>query len=99
MKHYKNANNQVFGFEANQDVPVGFVEITKLEADILGREKYEIAKEAQIAELDYVRQRVYAYPTFGEFADAWVKNDTVALEKYRQECLAVKTKYPKPTGF
>lgn len=99
MKHYKNTNNEVFGFEANQNVPAGLVEITKLEAEILGRQNFEIAKEAQIAQLDYVRQRVTAYPELGQFVDAWVKNDTAALEEYRQACLAVKAKYPKPEGF
>ena len=96
MKHYKNSNNEVFGFDDNQDVPAGLVNITKLEAEILGRQNFEIAKEAQIAQLDYVRQRVTAYPELGQFVDAWVKNDEAALEEYRQECLAVKAKYPKP---
>lgn len=99
MKHYKNSNNEVFGFEANQEVPAGLVEITKLEAEILGRQNFEIEKEAQIAQLDYVRQRVTAYPELGQFVDAWVKNDTEALEEYRQACLEVKAKYPKPEGF
>jgi len=99
MKHYKNSNNEVFGFEANQTVPSGLVEITKLEAEVLGRQNFEIEKEAQIAQLDYVRQRVTAYPELGQFVDAWVKNDEAALEEYRQACLAVKAKYPKPAGF
>lgn len=99
MKHYKNSNNQVFGFESNQDIPAGLVEITKLEAEILGKQNFEIEKEAQISQLDYVRQRVTAYPELGQFVDAWVKKDEAALEEYRQACLAVKAKYPKPEGF
>ena len=40
-----------------------------------------------------------SYPELGEFVDAWVKNDQEALEEYRQKCLDVKAKYPKPEGF
>lgn len=48
-------------------------------------------------EINHVRmQRSLEYPPIEDFADAWVKNDTAALEEYRQACLAVKAKYPKP---
>jgi hypothetical protein len=99
MKHYKNSDNKLFGIEDGQEIPAGLIEITKLEADVLGKQNFEAAREAEIAAMDYVRQRVMAYPELGQFADAWVKNDTVALEEYRQACLAVKAKYPKPAGF
>lgn len=55
--------------------------------------------EAACAEFDLneVRhQRAAAYPPLADFADAWVKNDSVALEAYRAACQAVKAKYPKP---
>jgi hypothetical protein len=99
MKHYKNENNEVFGFSEGQEVPVGLVEITKTEADVLGVQNHAAKKEEEISKLDYVRQRVLSYPNLGEFVDAWVKGDNAALEAYRQECLAVKAKYPKPAGF
>lgn len=44
----------------------------------------------------YKEQRMHEYPAFALFLDAWVKNDEVELEAYRQACLAVKAKYPKP---
>jgi hypothetical protein len=99
MKHYKDSNNKLFGFEDNQDVPAGLVEITKLEAEVIGKQNFEAQKEIAIASMDYVRQRLTAYPELGQFVDAWVKNDEAALEEYRQDCLAVKAKYPKPEGF
>jgi hypothetical protein len=99
MKHYKDSNNKLFGFEDNQDVPSGLVEITKLEVEIIGKQNYEAAREVEITEMDYVRQRLTAYPELGQFVDAWVKGDEAALEEYRQDCLAVKAKYPKPEGF
>ena len=75
------------------------IEITNVEADRIGKQNYEAQREAEIAKMDYVRQRLTAYPELGEFVDAWVKNDTAALEEYRQKCLAVKEKFPKPEGF
>jgi cell fate (sporulation/competence/biofilm development) regulator YmcA (YheA/YmcA/DUF963 family) len=99
MKHYKNDKDEVFGFSEDQEVPVGLVEITKTQADILGVQNYEKKKAAEFEKLDYVRQRVHSYPNLGEFVDAWVKGDNEALEAYRAECLAVKAKYPKPAGF
>lgn len=99
MKHYKDANNKVYGFDSTQTVPAGLVEITKLEADVIGKQNFEAQREIEISQMDYVRQRLTAYPELGAFVDAWVKNDESALEEYRQECLAVKAKYPKPAGF
>lgn len=31
-----------------------------------------------------------------EYMDAFVKDDTVAIQAYKDKCLAVKTKYGKP---
>lgn len=99
MKHYKDSNNNLFGIAEGQPVPEGLVEISKVEADRIGKENYEKARAAEIAQMDYVRQRLTAYPELGEFVDAWVKNDQAALEEYRQKCLAVKAQFPKPAGF
>jgi hypothetical protein len=99
MKHYKDANNNLFGIEEGQSVPAGLTEITKAEAERIGKINYEKFREEELAQMDYVRQRINNYPELGEFVDAWVKNDQAALEEYRQKCLAVKSKYPKPPGF
>lgn len=99
MKHYKDSNNNLFGIEDGQTVPEGLVEISKVEADRIGKENYEKTRAEEIANMDYVRQRLTAYPEVGEFVDAWVKNDQAALEEYRQKCLAVKEQFPKPAGF
>jgi hypothetical protein len=99
MKHYKDANNKLFGIEEGQPVPAGLTEITKVEAERIGKQNYEKQREEELAQMDYVRQRINNYPEMGEFVDAWVKNDQAALEEYRQRCLAIKAKYPKPPGF
>ena len=44
---------------------------------------------------EYKALRKAEYPAWEDFADAWVKNDQVAMDKYRSDCLAVKLKYPK----
>lgn len=95
MKHYKDSNNKIFGFDVGQEVPAGLVEITKQEADELSK----VIAQAEFDSLDYYRKRVFSYPEMGTFLDAWVKGDDAALEEYRQACLAVKAKYPKPEGF
>lgn len=46
--------------------------------------------------LQVVKKRQSEYPPLEDFADAWIKNDESALEEYRQKCLSVKIKYPKP---
>lgn len=48
--------------------------------------------------VNYKKVRAVKYPPLTDFADAWVKQDDVALEEYRQKCLAVKASYPKPEG-
>jgi ATP-dependent exoDNAse (exonuclease V) beta subunit len=36
------------------------------------------------------------YPPIEEFLDAYAKDDEVALQEYKDKCMAVKNKYPKP---
>jgi hypothetical protein len=99
MKHYKDSQNKTYGFESGQAIPDGLTEITKLEADVLGVLNHAQEKEKEVENFDYVRQRIRFYPELGEFVDAWVKDDQVALEEYRQKCLNVKKQFPKPEGF
>ena len=103
MKHYKDAEGNLYGFAADgsQDhlKPAGLIGVTDTEVASQGILNYQQQREVEIAKLDYVRQRIMAYPEIGEFIDAWVKNDEAASEEYRQKCLAVKAQYPKPPGF
>ena len=98
MKLFKDSNNVIFNYpdDGSQDDLIGDkTPITQ-----------EQANEIILANLSalgiplvpaYSMQRAAAYPSAKDFLDAWVKNDQVALEAYRQACLAVKAKYPKPT--
>ena len=95
MKHYKDANNKLFGIAEGQPVPAGLTEITMQEVEKLGK----VVAQSEFDSQDYYRKRIYSYPEIGEFLDAWVKGDEQALEEYKQKCLEVKAKYPKPEGF
>jgi hypothetical protein len=44
---------------------------------------------------NYQRQRAKEYPDFKEYLDAIVKGDDAQIQKYINDCLAVKAKYPK----
>ena len=99
MKHYKDNQGNIYAYAADgsQDrlikPELTPIQLSEVEPLVLANQKTEF--DAQ----DYYRKRINSYPELGEFVDAWVKNDQVALEEYRQKCLAIKAKYPKPPGF
>ena len=43
----------------------------------------------------YKELRAKEYPSIADYVDAVVKDDTEAIEAYKEACLAVKAKYPK----
>ena len=43
----------------------------------------------------YKYQRVAEYPPHADYLDGIVKGDNVQVQKYIDDCLAVKAKYPK----
>ena len=99
MKHYKDSQGNVYAYAADgsQDhlIKPGLTQIQANEVQAL----VDAKQQAEFDSNDYYRKRLYSYPELGEFVDAWVKNDQVALEEYRHKCLAVKAKFPKPPGF
>jgi hypothetical protein len=44
---------------------------------------------------NYQRQRAKEYPDLKEYLDGIVKGDNAQIQKYINDCLAVKAKYPK----
>ena len=99
MKHYKDIKGNVYAYEADgsQDHLINpeFTLIQNNEVQALVDAKQQAEFNAQ----DYYRKRINSYPELGEFVDAWVKGDESALEEYKQKCLEIKAKYPKPAGF
>lgn len=62
------------------------------EAEVLA----EVARlEAEWNATEYQRLRAAEYPPITEYIDGVVKGDTAQVQKYIDECLAVKAKYPK----
>jgi hypothetical protein len=57
------------------------------------------AFEAQATEVERLNQikanRANEYPDFKEYLDGIVKGDNAQIQKYINDCLAVKAKYPK----
>jgi len=99
MKHYKDTQGNVYGYalDGSQDhlIRPDLVAIEDNEVQPL----VDIKQQAHFDAEDWYRKRLYSYPELGEFVDAWIKGDTNAMEEYKQKCLEVKAKYPKPEGF
>ena len=98
MKHFVDENNNVYGYpkDGSQDHLIGDKkEITAEERDTFIQQKIESDFNSQ----DWYRKRLYSYPELGEFVDAFIKGDANAMEEYKQKCLEVKAKFPKPEGF
>ena len=45
--------------------------------------------------LNYQLLREPLYPKQSEYLDALVKGDEIAIQQYKEKCLAIKEKYPK----
>jgi len=51
--------------------------------------------QAEYDSKEYQRNRENEYPDFKEYLDGIVKDDDAQIQKYINDCLAVKAKYPK----
>lgn len=49
-----------------------------------------------LKQTEYQRLRAREYPPITDYLDAVVKGDQAQIDKYIQDCLAVKARYPKP---
>ena len=59
----------------------------------------EAAKlQADYDSLFYQRARAPKYPSINDYIDGVVKGDQEQIDNYIAACLAVKEKYPKPSG-
>lgn len=51
--------------------------------------------KAKMEEIAYIPKRKAEYPPIEDYLDAIVKGDETQKQKYINDCLAVKEKYPK----
>jgi hypothetical protein len=68
---------------------------TKSKPSLVELEAAWVAVEANEKAMAYKEQRVAAYPPMTDYLDGIVKADNVQVQKYIDDCLAVKAKYPK----
>jgi len=47
-------------------------------------------------EMTYAQKRIREYPPIADYIDSIVKGDATQRQKYINDCLSVKAKYPKP---
>jgi hypothetical protein len=66
---------------------------TPIDNQTILNKQQELIAEHQANE--YKRNRSKEYPDFKEYLDGIVKGDNVQIQKYINDCLAVKAKYPK----
>ncbi len=92
MKHYKDTDNNLFGFDDDQSVPDGLIEISLDEVKTI----VDIKKQAAFNSLPYDKKRAAEYPPITDYIDGVVKGDQAQIDAYIAACQAVKAKYPKP---
>ena len=89
MKHYKDAQNNLFGYEADDTIPAGLTEVTMDEVKAINNAKAQAAYEA----LTYAEKRAAAYPSMADQLDQIYHE---GVDAWKATIAAVKTQYPKP---
>ena len=65
-------------------------------AELVSDPEAAVIAASKILQPTYSQLRAAAYPPVADYLDAQVKQSPELLQKYRDDCLAVKAKYPKP---
>lgn len=74
-------------FTRHNSVPEGY--------EFIFRQEWGLIIDENIIHRVIETLRKESYPPMSDYLDAIVKNDSAQLQKYLDDCLAVKTKYPK----
>jgi len=102
MKHYIDANNQLWAFEldGSQDhlITESMQPLTDAQANAHRAAVAAARAAAHQASLSYAQKRAAEYPPMADYLDGVVKGDQAQIDGYVSACLAVKAKYPKPTA-
>lgn len=93
----------VWDFTLEENPTTGKPVITKWNEAALGPKPSEEAFDQLITEeetkflaTEYKEKRRREYPPMADYLDGIVKGDQAQIQKYIDDCLAVKAKYPKP---
>ena len=90
---YQEATHDEQGFVLTPEIQ----EVKELVRHFVAPEVPESDLDAYL-ESKYQEIRKASYPPVEEFLDAYAKDDTVALQAYKDKCLAVKAKHKKPSN-
>ena len=93
--YYKSPDNSVHFLDDDSFahlLPVGCVQITDAEANTIRTAKQATAQAART----YAEKRMAEYPPMTDYLDGIAKGDQAQIDKYIADCLAVKSRYPKP---
>lgn len=74
-------------FTQHNSVPSGY--------DFIFRQEWGLVINEEIIHRVISTLRKESYPPMADYLDAIVKNDNDQMQKYLNDCLAVKAKYPK----
>ena len=88
MKHYKDSNNNLFGFDIDDTVPSGLIEISMEEVAAINQLKAKAAFDA----LPYDQKRARTYPSITDQLDTIYHE---GIDAWKATIAAVKTVYPK----
>lgn len=79
--------------EIEVNIQTNEVIITQLTSEQI--QALEQANAEKLSKIPYTQKRVAEYPDFYLYLDGVVKGDQAQIQKYIDDCLAVKAKYPK----
>ena len=95
MKYYKSKAGLIYAF------PLDGSQDTFIQSDYISLSESQYQNEMQLQKsqadnaLDYKQKRRSEYPDIMDYIDGVVKGDQQQIQKYIDDCLAVKKKYPK----
>lgn len=89
MKYYTDGKS-VYGYEKDQEPKKGLRQISEAEKDSMlsGLEK---AEEAKLTASEKMKREL---PSYNDFIEALIMEDTEALQLFRDKYKAIKAKYP-----
>lgn len=90
MKHYKDPQNNLFGFEDGDDVPAGLVEITMDEVRAINVSKQPAPTAEQIAMMRRAAYIAEADPLFFK-----AQRGEATVQEWQDKVAEIKARYPK----
>lgn len=100
--HYNTQTGEILGFydtEIHEDIPSPTLDLTDEQWQIAISSRHKVVDGELVADPyvpNYIDLRTAEYPDIRDYIDGVVKGDQEQVQRYIDQCLAVKAKYPKP---